>query len=79
MTWSRCFKRVFDIDTQTREACGGTVRVIAAIEDPVVIRKMLDHLDRPDAMPLVCHRPAARAPFEAAAGAVDAVTGLTSG
>jgi hypothetical protein len=28
----------------TCQACGGPVRVIACIEDPVVIQKILDHL-----------------------------------
>jgi hypothetical protein len=27
-------------------ACGGEVKIIASIEDPVVIRKILAHLDR---------------------------------
>jgi hypothetical protein len=38
-------KRVFDIDIETCSECGGDVRIIACIEDPVVIRKILAHLD----------------------------------
>jgi hypothetical protein len=32
---------VFGIDIETCAACGGAVRIIASIEDPVVIRKIL--------------------------------------
>ena len=44
MTWAQRLKRVFNIDIETCRACGGAVRVIACIEDPVVIKKILDHL-----------------------------------
>jgi hypothetical protein len=44
MSWARLLKRVFNIDMETCQACGGKVRVIAAIEDPMVIRKILSHL-----------------------------------
>ena len=37
-------KRVFGIDIETCPACGGAVKVIACIEDPVVIKRILDHL-----------------------------------
>ena len=36
-------KRVFGIDMQTCE-CGGTIKAIACIEDPSVIKRILDHL-----------------------------------
>ena len=45
MTWAQRLKRVFDIDIQTCPACGGAMRIIACIEDPVVIEKILAHLD----------------------------------
>jgi hypothetical protein len=35
---------VFNIDVETCRACGGSAKVIACIEDPVVIRKILNHL-----------------------------------
>jgi hypothetical protein len=38
-------KRIFDIDIATCSECGGNVRIIASIEDPVVIRKILSYLD----------------------------------
>jgi hypothetical protein len=37
-------KRVFDIDIETCEKCGGDVKIIASIENPAVIRKILVHL-----------------------------------
>jgi hypothetical protein len=45
MTWAKRLKRVFSIDIETCEKCGGDVRIIASIEDPVVIRTILAHLD----------------------------------
>lgn len=45
MTWTPRLKRVFKIDTETCEERGGRVRVIACIEDPVVFRKVLDHIE----------------------------------
>lgn len=50
MTWAQRLKRVFDIDVDTCDQCGGAAReivwVIACIEDPMVIKKILDHLDK---------------------------------
>ncbi len=40
MTWAQRLKRVFDIDIETCSECGGAVKVIACIEDPVVIDKI---------------------------------------
>ena len=45
MTWARRLKRVFNIDIETCSECGGAVKVIASIEDPAVINKILAHLD----------------------------------
>ena len=42
----RVIVRVFDIDIETCSQCGGEVKIIAGIEDPVVIRKTLAHLDK---------------------------------
>jgi len=33
-----------NIDMEICQECGGAVKVIACIEDPMVIRKILDHL-----------------------------------
>jgi hypothetical protein len=45
MTWAQRLRRVFNIDIETCSACGGAVKVIACIEDPVVIAKILTHLE----------------------------------
>ena len=37
-------KRVFAIDIETCTVCGGSMKVIACIEDPMVIKKILTHL-----------------------------------
>jgi hypothetical protein len=46
MTWAQRLKRVFNIDVSTCDACGGAVKIIASIEDPVVIKQILAHLER---------------------------------
>ncbi len=38
-------KRVFAIDVEVCPHCGGGVRIIACIEDPVVIRQILSHVE----------------------------------
>ena len=44
MHWARRLKSVFAIDVEECAQCGGRVRIIAAIEDPEVIEKILRHL-----------------------------------
>jgi hypothetical protein len=65
MTWAQRLKRVFNIDIETCPKCGGVVKVIACIEDPVVIEKILTHLDKMTALnePVVLPQP--RAPPQA--------------
>jgi hypothetical protein len=46
LTWAQRLKRVFVIDIETCRRCGGRLRVIASIEDPVVIERILEHLGR---------------------------------
>ena len=46
MSWAQRLKRVFNIDISICEACGGAVKIIASIEDPVVIKQILTHLQR---------------------------------
>jgi hypothetical protein len=44
MTWAQRLKRVFAIEIETCRRCGGKLRVIASIEEPAVIERILDHL-----------------------------------
>ena len=53
ISWARLLKRVFDIDVSTCPKCTGKMRIIAAIEDPKVIRKILLHLGLAPAPPLI--------------------------
>jgi hypothetical protein len=53
ITWARLLKRVFNIDVEICADCGGKAKVIAAIEDPVVIRKILAHLGLPTKPPVI--------------------------
>jgi len=47
---------------ETCRECGGDVRIIASIEDPVVIRKILAHLDTKAATAVTAQLPPCRAP-----------------
>jgi hypothetical protein len=76
--WRGRLKRVFGIEIETCPACGGAVRIIACIEDPLVIEttagmqevvqrreqlpKILNHLDAKAAEPEAMRRPPCRAP-----------------
>ena len=55
-------KRVFKIDIQTCEHCGGAVKIIASIEAPVVIKKILAHPARRAEAATPVFRPFVRAP-----------------
>lgn len=44
LSWSRLLRRVFNLDMEKCQNCGGQVKIIAAIEDPAVIKKILTHL-----------------------------------
>ena len=51
MSWARLLKRVFNIDIEHCPNCGGALKIIAAIEDPPVIAKILTHLNLPARAP----------------------------
>jgi hypothetical protein len=46
LIWAQRLKRVFAIDIEVCRRCGGKLRVIASIEEPAVIVRILDHLGR---------------------------------
>ena len=47
MGWARLLKRVFDIDLEHCPQCGGEFKIIAAIEEPAVVGRILTHLGLP--------------------------------
>ena len=51
MSWAQLLKRVFAIDITTCPQCGGDLTLLAAIEDPTVIAKILTHLGLPTRAP----------------------------
>ena len=50
-SWAQLLKRVFAIDITTCPQCGGPLTILAAIEDPAVISKILSHLGLPTRAP----------------------------
>jgi hypothetical protein len=63
MSWARRLKRVFGIEIDTCQRCGGNLRIIASIEQPEVIAKILAHLERVAPEPYSAEWPlSARAP-----------------
>jgi hypothetical protein len=62
MTWVQRLKRVFDMDVEICDQCGGGIKVIACIEDPTVIKKILDHMNSKSAVSEKKRLPQSRAP-----------------
>jgi len=62
MTWAQRLKRVFAIDIECCRRCGGKLKVIASIEEPALIERIIAHLkqQKPAAHP-------SQAPFAARA------------
>jgi hypothetical protein len=46
MSWARRLKRVFDVEIERCTRCGGQLKIIAGIEEPQLIAKILSHLER---------------------------------
>ena len=44
LSWASLLRRVFDLNMETCPNCGEPVKIIAAIEDPSAIKKILTHL-----------------------------------
>ncbi len=55
MHWARLLKRVFNIDVE-RCACGGQLKILATIEEPVVIVWILTRLGMPARAPRAAAR-----------------------
>jgi hypothetical protein len=68
MSWAQRLKRVFGIEIGTCSRCHGRLKMLASIEDPAVIVRILAHLDRtsgtaePELGPLGARAP----PFQSA-------------
>ena len=67
MTWTQRLKRVFGIDVSTCGHCGGTLRIVASIEEPTAIRAILAHFAEHGVLEQAYYRPAPRAPPAVAA------------
>lgn len=46
MTWARRLKRLFGVEIEACARCGGKLQIIASIEEPQLIAKILAHLQR---------------------------------
>jgi hypothetical protein len=46
MSWARRLKRVFGVEIESCVRCGGELKIIASIEEPQLIAKILSHLER---------------------------------
>ena len=65
MTWMQRLKRVFNIDIETCERCAGHVKIIACIEEPAVIERILAHLKGKEPSAELAMLPEGRAPPQA--------------
>ena len=45
-TWARLIRKVYEADPLVCPKCNGPMRVIALIDDPAVVRRILEHLGR---------------------------------
>ena len=70
MTWAQRLKRAFNIDIKACNSCGGHIKIIACIEDPVVIEKLLTHIDNKAACGAVRRLPPCRAPPQVSPGSM---------
>ena len=63
INWAERLKRVFKIDIEVCSECGGKVKIIASIKDPLVIDQILSHLNLiDDIIPPAFQLPEAQGP-----------------
>jgi hypothetical protein len=62
MSWAQRLRRVFGIEIQRCDECGGALKIIASIEEPEVIGQILQHLGLDRREDSGQRLPAARAP-----------------
>jgi hypothetical protein len=70
MGWAQRLKRVFGIEMQRCEHCGGAVKIIASSEDPQVIERILAQVE-PERMGQRLRAAAARGPPSATSEAFE--------
>ena len=68
MSWAQRLKRVFAIEIETCRRCGGKLRVIASIEEPALIERILAHLEQrresePPRLPFASRAPPQQSPL----------------
>ena len=69
MTWAQRLKRVFGVEIDCCSRCSGKLKVIASIEEPEVIAKILAHLQKtapnqhPPELPLGARAPPVQQPL----------------
>ena len=51
LDWATPLRRVWHIDVLECPRCHGRLKVIAAISEPAVVHKILNHLDLPTTLP----------------------------
>jgi len=65
--WARLLARVFQVDVLECDACGGPMRVIAALTVPDAIHRYLDHVGLPSRAPPISPARQRRLGFDEAA------------
>lgn len=51
--WAMLLARIYEVFPLTGPQCGGTMRIIAFIDDPVEVKKILTHLGVPTTPPIL--------------------------
>jgi hypothetical protein len=69
--WAALLQRVFDIDALRCPRCGSTLRLLAAIEDPAITRRILACIGLPARAPPSSAAPPSDGPFEPAPSPVE--------
>ena len=65
LSWSRLLARVFRVDVTQCPACGGKMKIIAALTEPLAIRTYLDGVGLASRPPHIAPaRPRPQAEFE---------------
>lgn len=71
MSWAQRLKRVFGIEIERCEQCGGALKIIASIEEPQIIGRILEHLGLDGSNAPGQQLPPARAPPIGSSGLFD--------